>query len=286
MADLYHKEWNDVHGKPIARVLFVHGFGERIEAYPEFFERLNKFGIEAWGYDQRGFGKSMKSEKERARTGGWAKLFPDLDYQVERASQVGLPLFLWGHSMGGAIVLRYGVVGKHKDKLSGIIAQAPMLETHPDLSPNPILVKVGSWVSKVFPNIPYNTKVNELFHITRDAEVKKRLDDDPLVSDIGTLQSIGDMLNGGKTIITLAPQFELPLLICHGTDDNVTYNVSSKKFFDNAASIDKTYNSYPGYYHSLHIEKEPEVTEYIRDVAKWIIERCKPADEAAEETDA
>ncbi|KAL2312621.1 putative monoglyceride lipase [Schizosaccharomyces pombe] len=278
MADLYTKDWTDVKDKPVARVVFIHGFGEHVNAYPEFFEALNERNIEVYTFDQRGFGHSRKGgPKKQGCTGGWSLVFPDLDYQILRASDTELPLFLWGHSMGGGLALRYGISGTHRHKLAGVIAQAPMLRCHPDTEPNFLLRKALTLVSKVHPNFLFDSDVQSQ-HITRDEVVNQRLQDDPLVSSVGSLQVFSDMLNRGTKTIELAPQFFLPLLITHGTDDNVTCSDSSKEFYENAGTKDKTYQSYPGFYHSLHIEKKPEVYEYLDKVAAWIYEHSKPSE--------
>ncbi|KAF9175019.1 hypothetical protein BGX20_008771, partial [Mortierella sp. AD010] len=55
--EIYTKTWFP-EGKPVASVVFVHGFGEHIVRYDHVFEEFNKAGIQVSSFDQRGFGKT------------------------------------------------------------------------------------------------------------------------------------------------------------------------------------------------------------------------------------
>ena len=60
--------------------------------------------IQVSSYDSRGFGQSA-TKQTAGVTGGWARQLADIDYFVKSTKIEGLPQFLWGHSMGGTIVL-------------------------------------------------------------------------------------------------------------------------------------------------------------------------------------
>jgi acylglycerol lipase len=104
------------------------GFAEHIGRYVDFFPRLAAppSSLHITAFDQRGHGltslrpltlsspevqawqsegKTVKLEGDKAkrRTGGWARVMPDIEWFVqresERAKQTGVKLFLWGFSM-------------------------------------------------------------------------------------------------------------------------------------------------------------------------------------------
>ncbi|EPY49887.1 serine hydrolase [Schizosaccharomyces cryophilus OY26] len=274
MADLYVKDWKNTKGAAVARLLFVHGFGEHVDLYPEFFEFLNERNIEVFSFDQRGFGYSKQSPKQQGCSGGWKQQLPDIDYHVQRASDTNLPLFLMGHSMGGGLSLQYGISGAHRNKLTGVVAAAPMLQSHPDTKPNYFVYKALSAVSKVMPNFQFNTKIMETKKGTRSKEMMDRLFQDPLTSSVGSLETLRDLINGAQKTLDEANQFHLPLLIAHGTDDNINFYDASKEFYEHVGTTDKTFLSLPDCQHALHLEQEPDRTDYLNQVCDWIHKRA------------
>ena len=92
--------------KPKAIVLTVHGLGEHFGRYKHVGEWLNSQGIIMVGGDLPGFGTSKLPL-------GHINSFDDYLNQVDewleyaRDKWQGVPIFLYGHSLGGLIVLRY-----------------------------------------------------------------------------------------------------------------------------------------------------------------------------------
>ncbi len=89
---------------PWAVALLVHGLGEHSGRYEGLGDRLAAAGVETHAYDQRGFGAS---EGRRAYVRRWEEFGRDLAdraYAVRRAV-ADVPFVLYGHSLGGLIVL-------------------------------------------------------------------------------------------------------------------------------------------------------------------------------------
>lgn len=110
-------------GTPRAVLLALHGFGDHggnslVEGAP----LLNRAGILVYAYDQRGFGYS----EHRGIWPGVATLVDDARAAARliAARHQGLPLFLFGESMGGAIV---AVAGAETLPVHGYILSAPAL---------------------------------------------------------------------------------------------------------------------------------------------------------------
>src|SRR5919205_591186 len=115
--DIYWQAWRgDV---PIrATVVISHGAAEHSGRYRHVVERLVPDGYAIAALDHRGHGRS---EGRRAVIDRWANAVADLDTFVDRArdEQPDTPLFLLGHSLGGAIALSCAL--GHQDKLDGLI---------------------------------------------------------------------------------------------------------------------------------------------------------------------
>ena len=52
-----------------ALVVFLHGFSDHINRFSDFFSVLASQGIESHGFDQRGWGRSVRSKADRGLTG-------------------------------------------------------------------------------------------------------------------------------------------------------------------------------------------------------------------------
>ncbi|KAF9930029.1 hypothetical protein FBU30_000942 [Linnemannia zychae] len=269
--EIFTKTWFAV-GTPVASVVFVHGLGEHIVRYDHVFEEFSKAGIQVSGFDQRGFGQTGKKTKTLGRTGGYAKAIPDITAALERGKIEGIPLFLMGHSYGGSLVLNYDCIGPLRSKLSGLIASAPLVLPYGPTRPSNLTVSFAGAVSKVFPSLKIPTNLSSKA-ISRDPKEVAKYDDDPLVHGYGTTKGLFDMLTNAKLLLTTRYKeisADVPLLICHGTDDQLTEQKASKDFFDKVDVKDKEYKVYVDHYHELHNEPEDDRKVVIDYYIQWI----------------
>ena len=83
-------------------MLGLHGFGDYRKAWDEPAEIWAKDGITTYAYDQRGFGASPT----RGRWPGTEALVDDAKTMtLLRGKYPGVPLYIAGESMGGAVAL-------------------------------------------------------------------------------------------------------------------------------------------------------------------------------------
>jgi alpha-beta hydrolase superfamily lysophospholipase len=82
----------------------------------------------------------------------------------------------------------------------------------------------------------------------------------------------------GNTVLTLTERcqsvledVELPLLVMHGTSDELTDPQGSQQLYDRSRSRDKTLRLYDGWYHELF--NEPQQDEVLAEVVDWITAR-------------
>ena len=95
--------------------MISHGYGEYGERYARLAERLSAAAFTAWAHDQRGHGLS---EGRRGVLDRLDNATSDLGAMVELAAERDpeTPVFVLGHSMGGAIALAYALA--HQEKLT------------------------------------------------------------------------------------------------------------------------------------------------------------------------
>ncbi len=98
-------------GRPRGVVQVTHGVGEHLRRYDHLAQTLTAAGFFVYGHDSRGHGHTIGPGAEPGVIGadGWAATIEDLDVLVDfgRAAYPGLPLILFGHSMGSFATQQY-----------------------------------------------------------------------------------------------------------------------------------------------------------------------------------
>lgn len=108
-ATLGWRHW-PISEAPQGILLISHGLAEHSGRYARFAEAMARHGFHVYAYDHRGHGESRASDAlpgQFARHGGVGKVIADLGTVREMAvaNHPGLPVVLFGHSMGGLIAL-------------------------------------------------------------------------------------------------------------------------------------------------------------------------------------
>lgn len=114
---------------PSSILVLAHGMGEHGLRYARFAESLTEAGFVVYAPDHRGHGATVSRSDQLGDFGaaGWSGLVDDLEAVVARAQadHPGLPLVLFGHSMGSMAVqdlLTRGGVTLEAAALSGTTA--------------------------------------------------------------------------------------------------------------------------------------------------------------------
>ena len=94
--------WADVDGPPGGVVQIAHGLAEHGERYDRFARALNAAGFVVHAVDHRGHGRTANGQLGNFGAAGFAGLIADVAQfgALLRAQHGGLPVFLFGHSMG------------------------------------------------------------------------------------------------------------------------------------------------------------------------------------------
>lgn len=261
--NIYGKYWAPV--KEIKGVVcLVHGMGEHCSRYEFVGKFLSDNGIAMIGYDQRGHGKS---EGKRGHTPSYDHLLQGVDNLIHKAKELfpELPLVLYGHSMGGNLVLNY--VMERKPILNGVIASSPWLRLA--FEPPAIQVKLGHLMKKIYPAFSQSTGLDTKA-ISRVAEEVRKYESDPLVHDKITAMMFTSVYDAGMRALATPEELELPLLLFHGSADKLTSHDASKEFAAKVKS-DVTFKTFEGAFHETHNDLcRAEVLQLIKN---WVEER-------------
>ncbi|PSR79198.1 Alpha/Beta hydrolase protein [Coniella lustricola] len=287
-TNLYSKTWLPDEGTPaVAKLVFIHGFSDHLGRYYGFFPYLASAGIAVYGFDQRGWGRSVQKPADRGLTGPTSQVLSDIAAFITHvaslpapssSSSTALPLFVMGHSMGGGEVLALASTPAYEASIvahvRGWLLEAPFVAFDEREKPSTLKVFAGRLAGRLLPHMhlanPFPPE-----SLTRDPAVQQSLREDDLCHDTGTLEGLAGLLD--RTADLASGKYKLSrqvrsLWLGHGDQDHVTNYKESKRWFESQTALeDKTFKTYEGWLHQLHAEVGRE--EFYADVRKWLLER-------------
>lgn len=250
--------------QPRAVLLLIHGQGEHIGRYEHLGQWYNAKGIAVVGYDQQGYGRS---EGRRGHAKNLDVLLNDVGQALEETRRLypGVPLFLYGHSMGGNIVLNF--LFRRRPAVTGVIATGPWVRLA--FQAPTLKVLAGQLLRHIIPNLrlPNGLAVHFLSH---DPEVVAAYQRDPHVHNLLSAGAGIALLEGANWLDRYSGDTPAPLLLMHGAADKITSAPATREL---AARLggNVTHREWPDLYHEIHNEPEKEVVfAYTFD---WIQKR-------------
>jgi len=236
---------------PAGVVCVVHGLGEHSGRYAHVAEFLHRFNLATLAIDLRGHGRSPGY---RGHVASYELLMGDLGCLLEEAARryAGARRFLFGHSLGGNLVLNY--VLRCRPQLAGVAVTAPALR----LAFKPPAWKLA-WAHLVCRIWPTWSTTNELevAGLSRDPAVLKAYREDPLVHNRISARLAIELLRAGQWALEHAAEFSVPLLLMHGNADRLT-SVDASHEFAAKAGHRYTVVFWDGFYHELHNDQGKE----------------------------
>lgn len=289
---VYMKKWTPATTTPLAKLVFIHGYDDHINRYFELFPTLASRGIAVTAWDQRGWGRTVQHTSDRGLTGPTTLVIADIAHVVKSeladAEAASIPLFVMGHSMGGAEALTFASEPAYKDlapRIRGWLLESPHVEMAPGSQPSSLKIMAGRLAGKLLPKFQLKNKL-PAEELTRDPEVMKSLTEDPLLWSTGTLEGLAGLLDRAADLSagkrTLNPGVK-SLWLAHGTIDGGTSYPASKKWFETSTSDvpDKEYKTYEGWQHQLHADLPETRPVFAKDVGDWILARVEAPETTA-----
>ncbi|HBH47128.1 MAG TPA: lysophospholipase [Bacteroidales bacterium] len=248
--ELFAQKW-DAGKNSRAAILLVHGLGEHSSRYAKWASKLVEEGISVLSFDFRGHGQTPGKP---GQISDYHKLLNDVDLLIEKGKDEfkNQQLFLYGHSMGGNLVANYAIM--HTTDLCGIILTSPWFE----LTNIPPVLKLNSalFLSKIMPWVVARSGIKPE-HMSRELREVHMYKSDPLIHDKLSLGLFRKAFEQGKVAKRSIYKINAPLLVMHGTSDQVTSYKASREFISNA-SDKTTFVEWDGGYHELHNDIESD----------------------------
>ncbi|KAG9042073.1 hypothetical protein FS837_011370 [Tulasnella sp. UAMH 9824] len=279
---------------PKAHVVCVHGFQEHIGRYDHVFQRVQRAGIEVFAFDQRGWGRTVFDEQHKSPNSHYGvttrpQQLGDLEFFVKRESEKakadGVPLFLWGHSMGGALVLSF-VTAKDGSPaestinlLSGALVCSPLIQQTTPASK--LLRVVGSFLSKIVPWASFPAEIPAA-DLSKDSAVVAAARIDTYMKPYASLGCLDGILSAGDFLHQKGykdfPK-DLPLLMWHGTADKVCSYHAAKAFYEQVTATDKNWIDWPDSYHEILNEPNGVWEKATDEAVSWFAKHAENKDQ-------
>jgi len=246
-----------------AVVIFVHGRGEHIQRYSNWAGLFNEALIGFAGVDLPGHGRSDGKR-------GHIKSYTLTDEMINilldecRKTFPGVPLFLYGHSLGGGIVLDYLI--RRDPGVRGAIVTSPWLKLA--FEPEESVVRLATMMRKVFPALIMSARL-VVEHLSREQKVVDAFKNDPLNHNKISLSLFHSAVSAASNALKNAASLNIPLLLMHGADDHICSAEGSIEFASKTKMAEL--KLWDGGYHELHNDLfRHEVFNYI---ITWINSR-------------
>ncbi|KDP20918.1 hypothetical protein JCGZ_21389 [Jatropha curcas] len=274
---LFTRSWLSSSTTPPRGILcMVHGYGNDISwTFQSTAIFLAQKGFACFGIDIEGHGRSQ----------GLKAYVPNVDLVVQDCNFFfnsikqdpqfhGLPSFLYGESMGGAICLLIHLANPRG--FDGAILVAPMCKISEAMKPRWPIPEILSFVAKFFPTwaiVPTADVLSKSIKVEKKKPIGEmnpmRYRGKPRLGTVVELLRVTDYLSQRLCDVSI------PFMVLHGNADVVTDPNVSRALYEESQSNDKTIKIYDGMMHSLLFGETDENIQIVRnDISSWLNCRC------------
>lgn len=247
---IFRRSWLG-QGPCRAAMVLAHGMSEHSGRYDPVARYLASRGVAVHSYDHRGHGRSGGA---LGTVESFAHFLDDLStfHTLVHAEQPGLPLVLFGHSMGGLIAAAY------------VLEREPQ----PDL-----LVLSGP---AIVPIVEPGGRRIDATRLSRCEVQQRAYMEDPLVLRERVQEELlYRLIDGVALLVGRAGEVKQPLLLIHGTDDRLCSAEGAHDWVRASSSPDVTVRLYPEGRHEMLNETNRD--EVFADLWEWLDARIAPA---------
>lgn len=263
-TDVLYRSWEST--QPRAVLLLVHGLGAHAGRWRYLADHFQPRRFSIYALDLKGFGATAGP---RGYVDSFRRYEQDILHLLRwiRSCHPGLPVFLYGESMGGVIAFNFAT--GLAEGLAGLILSSPVLKStlaFPFLDYLKVFLSLPFDPTRSIP-LPFDSAM-----CTSDAAVKQAMDADPLelhTASAGLLFNI--LLEQGRVFRSLQ-RLRVPTMILMAGLDQFGDNRTVRRAFERLTIEDKTLLFYPDMLHVLHAERGRE--RVFQDIEAWVLKRA------------
>lgn len=281
---IYYEHYTADH--PRAVIVISHGFTESIQKYKETVYYMLQAGYDVWGLDHRGHGRSFRhnSNPYVVHVEHFTDYVLDLKHltkKLVRPAAGKLPVYLYGHSMGGCIGAR--AIERFPRLFDKAVLSSPMLGLSFGKIPVPI-VYLGAEIKSIggkkeAPLSPVNEFEKEDFENSCDSSAcryhyyyGKRLQDIKLQTRSA---SLGWGMEAAKACAASTSRFwtgriRIPVLLCQAGNDTVVKNAAQNVFVSRVSNCQ--FYMVPNMKHELFMTDSEMLIPYWKRIFEFLDE--------------
>ncbi len=255
-------------------IVISHGFCEFTEKYEEVILRFYHAGYSVFIFDYRGHGRSTRNVQDLSmvHVDSYTEYVRDLHgftLQIARPESEGLPLYLYAHSMGGAIAALY--LEQFPDSFDKAVLTSPMLEMESGFKYNKAVClmalfykltgRAKSYVRghKEFSGIPEFKRSGCTSEACYDHIFKKRLLTKEHQTNGASCGWVYASLMATSKLQREAKKVKIPVLLFQAGEETMVRNSGQVRFAKKAANVElfEIKESRHEIYNALDSVKEP-----------------------------
>jgi len=259
--------WKPESGAVDAVVIALHGFNDYSLFFNDLALYLSKNGIVSYAYDQRGFGGAPN----RGYWAGCDAYVNDVKTMLRLVKQrhPDTPIFLFGESMGGAVLMAAATeAGGEPLPVAGIILAAPAVWARETM---PFYQRWVLWLAAH--TVPWLEVSGRGLKIkpSDNIEMLRALGRDPLVIKETRVDAIWGLANLMDLAMEGAPRFNARSLILYGLQDEIIKKNATLEMLRRLPRGQKSGPRIAVYEHGYHmLIRDLAAKTYWDDIAGWI----------------
>lgn len=261
---LPYRVWPVKDGSPKAIIVALHGFNDYSSFFNDPATFMQSHGIISYAYDQRGFGGSgfrgrwFETARYRIDARDFTQLIAD--------KHPGVPLYLLGESMGGAVAMTM-LSELDTPWVNGAILSAPAVWGRESM---PWAQSALLWLSAhTMPSVPMSGRGLKI-QPSDNIEMLIALGRDPLIIKGTRVDAINGLVDLMDEALASSRDFRNPSLILYGGRDEIVKAGPTRMMFDRLPKDARDRHQiaiYPKAYHMLLRDLDAETV--WGDIVSW-----------------
>lgn len=234
-----------------AVLVMIHGAMEHHGRYVALIDRWTAEGYHVVMGDLPGHGTSSR---RRGHIDSFEEYIHTVQQWIEEAKRYRLPIFLFGHSMGGLIVIR--LLQETGMRVQGVMLSSPCLGVLAE--PSIPLRVAASVLNAIAPRMQFPSHLTADM-ATRNKEIRDSIENDSLFLRKVSVRWFTELSKAVSIAHEKLSAFpDVPLLIMQACEDKIVDHLRVRKWFNEANISDKSYKEWKDCYHELFSEYESE----------------------------
>jgi acylglycerol lipase len=257
--------WVDHLVKPRVCLLCIHGLGLYSGSYTNFGKWMAQRGVATYAIDVRGFGSWMKLSDEKDMD--FPGCLNDIKITIKsiRAANPGLPVYILGESMGGAIALKAAAM--FPDLIDGLVSSVPAGERFKQK-------KTDLKVALEFltgPNKQHDMGKSVVHQATANGKLREDWEDNPMDRmnfSAKQLMEFQKFMNENHDAAKLIEK--TPVLMLQGSEDKLVKPEGTWEIFNELSVIDKMMFVVPSE-HLIFEEQQDHAAKFDERVSRAVL---------------